>query len=124
MFSKKLFLAFLSLFIFLSFVSLIVNMPEKKNKRVYKEILKDFPYKIKKEFSGLDIVDKRTNKDLDVANSKVFLIFDDLLKKWGKEHLILQKNNLLVLDNNKKVIRKIELKNQKEIEFVKKFFKF
>jgi len=124
MFSKKLFLAFLSLFIFLSFVSLIVNMPEKKNKRVYKEILKDFPYKIKKEFGGLDIVDKRTNKDLDVANSKVFLIFDDLLKKWGKEHLILQKNNLLVLDNNKKVIRKIELKNQKEIEFIKKFFKF
>ena len=122
MFSRKLFFAFFFIFIFLSVVALITNMPEKKNIRVYKEISKYFPYEIKKEFGGLDIVDKRTGKDLDVANEKVFLAFDDLLKKWGKTHLKLENNTLLVLDDNGKIIKKIKLKNEKEKKWVETFF--
>ncbi len=122
MFSKRILWGFLFIFIFLSAVALITNMPEKKDVRVYKEIVKYFPYKIKKEFGGLDITDTRTNKDLDVPNAKVFVIYDDLLKKWGKTHLRLQNNTLIILNDDKSERAKIALKNNKDIEWVKNFF--
>jgi len=121
MFSRKLFFGFFFIFIFLSAVALITNMPQKKNLRVYNEIMPYFPYKIQKEFGGLDIVDKRTGEDLDIANEKVFLAFDDMLKKWGKTHLELKGDKLLILDDNKKVIKSITL-NEKEKSWVKNFF--
>ncbi len=122
MFSKRILWGFLFIFIFLSAVALITNMPEKKDVRVYKEIVKYFPYKIKKEFGGLDITDTRTNKDLDVPNAKVFVIYDDLLKKWGKTHLKLQNSTLIILNDDKSERAKISLKNNKDIEWVKNFF--
>ncbi|WP_281950758.1 hypothetical protein [Nitrosophilus kaiyonis] len=122
MFSKRIIFAFLFIFIFLSAIALITNMPQKKNIRVYNAIMPYFPYKIQKEFGGLDIVDKRTGKDLDIANEKVFLAFDNLLKKWGKSHLKLENNTLLVLDDNGKIVKKIELKNEKEKKWVETFF--
>ncbi len=122
MFSKRILWGFLFIFIFLSAVALITNMPEKKDVRVYKEIVKYFPYKIKKEFGGLDITDTRTNKDLDVPNAKVFVIYDDLLKKWGKTHLKLQNSTLIILNDDKSERAKIALKNNKDIEWVKNFF--
>ncbi len=122
MFSKRILWGFLFIFIFLSAVALITNMPEKKDVRVYKEIVKYFPYKIKKEFGGLDITDTRTNKDLDVPNAKVFVIYDDLLKKWGKTHLKLQNSTLIILNDDKSERAKIALKNSKDIEWVKNFF--
>ncbi len=122
MFSKRILWGFLFIFIFLSAVALITNMPEKKDVRVYKEIIKYFPYKLKKEFGGLDITDTRTNKDLDVPNAKVFVIYDDLLKKWGKTHLRLQNSTLIILNDDKSERAKIALKNNKDIEWVKNFF--
>ncbi len=122
MFSKRILWGFLFIFIFLSAVALITNMPEKKDVRVYKEIIKYFPYKLKKEFGGLDITDTRTNKDLDVPNAKVFVIYDDLLKKWGKTHLKLQNSTLIILNDDKSERAKIALKNNKDIEWVKNFF--
>ncbi len=124
MFSRKIIYGFFFIFVFLSFVAFYTNMPESKNKRVYQEIMKYFPYKIKEEFVGLDIEDKRTGEDLDVENAKVFLVFDDLMKKWGKNHLKLSedKNKLIVLDDKGDTLASIELKNENEKEFVKKFF--
>ncbi len=122
MFSKRLLWGFAIVFLFLSVVALVTNMPEKKSKRVYSEILETFPYEIRKEFGGLDIIDKRTGKDLDVANSKVFVAFDELLKKWGKTHIKLEGKTVYVLDDDKKVVKKIVLKNQEELHFVKEFF--
>ncbi len=124
MFSRKMVYGFFFIFVFLSFVAFYTNMPESKNKRIYQEIMKYFPYKIKKEFGGLDIEDKRTGKDLDVENAKVFLVFDDLMKKWGKTHLKLSedKSKLVVLNDKGEKIGEIVLKNDKEKEFVEKFF--
>lgn len=124
MFSKKLLWGFAFIFIFLSVVALLTNMPEKKNKRIYTELIKYFPYKLKKEFGGLDIVDRRSGKDLDVANEKVFIVYDELLKKWGKKHLILSGYELIVLDDNGKEIARIRLKDQHEVDWVKHFFGF
>ncbi len=122
MFSKKLGWGFLFIFIFLSLVALLTNMPEKKDVKVYKSLLPYFPYKLKKEFGGLDIVDTRTNKDLDVPNAKVFIIYDNLLKKWGKKHLKLENKNLIILDDKGKEKGKIILKNEKDIKWVEEFF--
>jgi len=122
MFSKKLLWAFAIVFLFLSVTALINNLPSKKNKRIYNEILETFPYEIRKELGGLDIVDKRTNKDLDVTNSKVFIAFDELLKKWAKTHIKLKNNTLYIYDDNQKIVKKIELKTNEEKEFIKEFF--
>jgi len=122
MFSKRLLWGFAFIFIFLSVVALLTNMPESKNMRVYKALLPYFPYEIQKEFGGLDIVDKRTGKDLDVQNAKVYIVYDQLLKKWGKEHLRLEGNRLVVLDENGSVAAKIELATPRERAWVEEFF--
>ena len=123
MYSKKLIWAMLAGFIFVSFASFYANLPAPKNKRVYEAILPYFPYKIKKELGGLDIEDVRKHKDLNIDNAKVYLIYDQLLQKWGQSHLQLQGNNLLIFDDQKRVVKKVAL-NSKEKEWVKNFFKF
>ncbi|BCD63065.1 hypothetical protein NitYY0826_C1955 [Nitratiruptor sp. YY08-26] len=122
MFSKKIIWAFLFIFIFLSITALLENMPAPKNKRVYEAILPYFPYKITKELGGVDIVDKRTGKDLDIANAQVYLAYDAMLKKWGEKHLKVEGDKLHILDDNGTVIKTLSL-NQKELAWVKEFFK-
>ncbi|MRJ02917.1 MAG: hypothetical protein GXO19_01365 [Epsilonproteobacteria bacterium] len=122
MFSRKLLWGFAFIFIFLSVVALLTNMPESKNMRVYKALLPYFPYKIEKEFGGLDIVDKRTGEDLDVANAQVYIVYDELLKKWGKNHLKLEGDTLYILDEKGKNLSSLQLQNEKERRWVEEFF--
>ncbi len=122
MYSKKLIWAMLAAFVFTSLAFFIVNLPAPKNKRIYEAILPYFPYKIKKELGGIDIVDTRTGKDLDIANAKVYQAYDSFLRKWGKKHLALQGNTLLIVDDQGKVLKKLQL-NQKERAWVEEFFK-
>ncbi|BAF70883.1 hypothetical protein [Nitratiruptor sp. SB155-2] len=122
MFSRKILWAFFFAFLFVSFIAFYSNLPEPKNKRVYTELLQYFPYKIEKELGGIDIVDKRTGKDLDIANAQVYLAYDAMLKKWGKTHLRLKGSNLIVLDDTGKEIGQITLHTQKEVAWVRKFF--
>jgi hypothetical protein len=121
MFSKRLILALAVLFTFLSISTLIVNMPEKKDSFVIEKIKPYFPYKIVKTLGGLDLIDKRTNKKLGIANEKIFLAYDNYLKNWGKTHLKLNNSKLTILDDNQKEIDSIEL-NKRQQEFVKRFF--
>ena len=122
MFSKKLVWAMFFGFLFVSFAFFYGNLPAPKNKRVYEAILPYFPYKIKKELGGIDIVDTRNNKDLDVNNAQAYMVYDQLLQKWGKKHLRLEGNDLLILDDQNKVVKKLVL-SSKERAWVKKFFK-
>ncbi len=119
--NRNLIILITAVFIILSLGALFVNMPEKRNKRVYQEIIQFFPYQLKKELAGVDIIDLKTKKDLDIDNSKVFIVWDDLLKKWGKKHLRLEKNNLIIYDENK-TLKRLKLNNQNEIDWVKNFF--
>ena len=122
MYSKKLIWAMLATFVFLSLALFFENMPAPKNKRVYEQILPYFPYEIKKELGGIDILNKKTGKDMDIANTKVYVVFDQLLQKWGKKHLRLAGRYLIVLDDNGNPIGKIELKSEEEVQWVKEFF--
>ena len=55
-------------------------------------------------------------------NIEVFHRLDKLEKDWGKAHLQLNINNLVVLDNNSSTIAIIKLENQNEIQFINRFY--
>ncbi len=111
----------MAIFAFLSISTFIENMPKKKEKHVIEKISAYFPYELTKTIGGLDILDKKSGKKLKIDNAKVFLAFDDLLKKWGKTHLRLEGSTLVILDDEKRVVDKMVL-NKKELSFVKDFF--
>ena len=121
MFSKKMVWVLMAIFAFFSIFTFIENMPKKKEKHVIEKISAYFPYELTKTIGGLDILDKKSGKKLKIDNAKVFLAFDDLLKKWGKTHLRLEGSTLVILDDEKRVIDKMVL-NKKELSFVKDFF--
>ncbi len=121
MFSKKTVFILMAVFAFLAISSFIVNMPEKKDPQVIAKIKPYFPYEMTKTMGGLDLVDKRTGEKLKLDNAKVFLAYDQYLKKWGKTHLKLEGNRLLILDDNGTQVDAMVL-NSEQSAFVRKFF--
>lgn len=121
MFSKKIFILLSVVFLFLSIMALVVNMPENKDKTVMKKLRPYIPYELTKTVGGLDIVDKRTGKKMKIDNAKVFIALDDFTKKWGKTHLRLQTDTLLILDEENKTIDTMQL-TPTQRNFVRHFF--
>ncbi|SFV62273.1 hypothetical protein MNB_SV-9-413 [hydrothermal vent metagenome] len=110
-------------FMLFGFSAYVQSVPESKNDRVYTEIKKYSPYYLDKRFGGLTILSKEDkNFKLKPTNMEVFHILDKLEKDWGKVHLKLNSNTLLVLDNNSSNLAIIKLENQDEINFIKKFY--
>ncbi|WP_456323307.1 hypothetical protein [Hydrogenimonas sp.] len=121
MFSKKTVYLLMAVFAFLSISAFIVNMPAKKDEVVLAKIKPYFPYEITKTFGGLDLLDKRTGERLKLDNAKIFIAYDDYLKKWGKGHLKLEGNRLIIMDDNGTQIDSMEL-DPKQLSFVRSFF--
>ncbi len=121
MFSKKMVWVLMAVFAFLSISTFIINMPEKKDRHVIEKISAYFPYEITKTIGGLDILDKKSGEKLKIDNAKVFLAFDDLLKKWGATHLKLKDHTLIILNDQNQTVDKMHL-DEKELKFVKEFF--
>lgn len=121
--SKKIFIALVFIFAFLSFVAFKDALPEAKNKEVMNAIAPYFPYKLEKTLKGLKIVNVKTGESEEPSNSVVFKRLDEIEKKWGKQHLRLNGKVLIIMDDNKKVIKKIKLNDKKAIQFAHKFFK-
>jgi hypothetical protein len=121
MFSKRIVYLLMVVFAFLAISAFIVNMPEKKDPQVIEKIKPWFPYEMTKTIGGLDLIDKRTGDKLKLDNAKVFLAYDNYLKKWGKTHLKLEGNRLLILDDEGNTVDSMEL-NPKQSAFVQQFF--
>ena len=121
MFSKKLVYVLMAVFAFLAISALIVNMPEKKDPQVIEKIKPWSPYEMTKTLGGLDLLDKRTGEKLKLDNAKVFLAYDNYLKKWGKNHLKLEGSRLLNLDDNGTQVDAMDL-SPRQSAFVRKFF--
>ncbi len=113
-----LFLAFLVA----GFVAFIQSKPSHKEARVYKIVKEYSPYYIEKSFGGLKILSKK-DKDFkeEPSNQQFFKRFEELEKEWGRNHLRLKGNILEIVENNK-VLKSIELKNRKEIEFIRNYY--
>jgi hypothetical protein len=96
--------------------------PKGKEERIYKILSQHFPYNIEKRVGGLTIVFKDTEEKVKPNNSEFFSKVESIDKFWGKKHLLLKANSIVVLDQNKTIVNEIEFENIKEKEFVKTYF--
>jgi len=122
---KKLNIIFLIFFILFLIVGVILvktNIPEEKNERVYSLLQKYIPYELEKRVGGFSIVHKLTGHKEKPLSPNVMKRLSFLEQNWGKSYLKLQNDMLHVLDEEKKIIYKIELKNRSERDWVRNFF--
>lgn len=109
-------------FFMIALVVFIKAQPESRNNHVYEQLKPYIPYKIEKKIGGLRIRNTQTGEKFEPHNSDVFHVFDNLEKDWGAKHLRLEGNNLIVLDDNNKTVKTIQLQNEDERAFVHRFF--
>ena len=114
-----LFIAFFALAI-LAFMS---SKPSPKNARVYKAVQQYSPYYFDKRFGGLQIMSKEDeNFKEKPTNMTLFKEFERLERSWGKQHLKLDNNTLLILDNNGTTLSTLPLHTEKEIQFIYHYY--
>ena len=121
--SRVTFIGLIFVFAFLSFVAFNNAMPQAKNREVMNLIAPYMPYKLEKRVAGLTIVDTRDGTREKPSNKMVYKRLDELEKQWGKSHLSIDGFALSVYDKNGKIIKTFKLKNKKQVDFVRKFFK-
>lgn len=112
-------------FIFVAFIVGFIgfknSLPEEKNQKLYPILQEYFPYTLQKRFGGLEIVYKDGRDVQKPKNTQIFHITDEIEKEWAKEYLLLQGNILIILDDNKKEIKKLQLDGE-ELLWLKEYF--
>jgi hypothetical protein len=119
--SKFFIIGFIVIVFIVGFLGFKDSLPQDKNQRVYAMLQEYFPYTLEKRVGGLTIVYKDGREKEKPSNAQIFHITDTLDKEWGKEYLKIENSSLVVLDKEKKELKKIEL-NQEELIWVKEFF--
>ena len=111
-------------FLLIGINSFLKSKPEPKNEYIYKEFKKYSPYYLDKRVTGLDIKSK-TDKDFKESpdSFEIFHRMDKLEMEWGKKHMKLENSTLVVRDDNGTQLGTIPVKNEKQIQFVHKFFR-
>ncbi|ADN08876.1 hypothetical protein [Sulfurimonas autotrophica] len=119
---KGLFLGLLFAFFAIGFIAIQKATPDAKPHRIYKEIKVYSPYKFEKTIGGLAIIDSRTGtKEKPDAADSLYRM-DELDQQWGKNHLKIVENDVVVLGDNNQTVSKIFIQTQKERDWLKKFF--
>ena len=114
-----LFIAFLSLALF-AFMS---SKPSPKNARVYKAVQQYSPYYFDKRFGGLQIMSKEDeNFKEKPTNMTLFSEFARLEREWGQDHLKIEDNLLIILDNNNTTQATLPLQTQEELHFLHDYY--
>ncbi len=106
----------------LGFVALKQAMPDAKEDRIYKAIKVYSPYYFEKRLGGLTIVDRRDGHKEKPTAADVLLRMDELDQQWGKKHLTIVKDDVIVLGDHNQSITKIHMQTPKEKTWVKTFF--
>ncbi len=119
---KGLFLGFIFAFLVLGFIAMQRATPDAKEERIYKAIKVYSPYKLEKIVGGLAIIDSRTGTKEKPSAADVLHRLDEVDKIWGKEHLKVENNHVVVMGENNQTIVKIFIETAKEREFLQKFF--
>ena len=119
---KWLFIGFSFAFLIMGFVSMQRATPDSKEDRIYNAIHVYSPYSIEKRIGGLTIVDSRTGDKDKPSAAEFYHRVDDLEQQWGKKHLKIENNDVLVLGENNQTIIKIYMETEKEKQFVKSFY--
>ena len=119
---KGLFLGFLFAFLVLGFISMQRAMPEHKEDRIYKAIKVYSPYKLEKRIGGLTIINIQSGEKEKPSAADIYHRLDELDKAWGKSHLSVVNNDILILGDNNQTIVKIFIETEKERKFIQNFF--
>jgi len=99
------------------------SKPSAKNAHVYKTVQKYSPYYLDKRFGGLAIKNKEDSEFKEKpTNMTLFKEFERLEKEWGKTHLKIVANTLIILDNNGSEQAKLPLQNKEELDFAQTFY--
>jgi phosphopantetheinyl transferase (holo-ACP synthase) len=122
-FSKYLPIALFAGFLVLGLSALIESKPSSKNERVYKFVQQYSPYYLEKRFGGLEIRSKKSEAFKEKPNNMtLFKEFERLERDWGKKHLKLQGDILLVVDENGTTKAKLPLQSKQELQFVQHYY--
>jgi maltodextrin utilization protein YvdJ len=116
----------LLMFIFL--VSVIIVLSLKKNNisevEVYKVVKEHMPYSLDYTFKqGFEIKDKRDGSTIESNDNNVYVKMEKLQSDWINKHVVVYDDRVVIVDDNKKEINKIFVKNSVDMDRIKSFFK-
>jgi hypothetical protein len=90
---------------------------------IYKEVQKYSPYYIDKRFGGLQIMSKEDTEFKEKpTNMEFFHRLEFLEKNWGKKHLTIDENRVIVKDNNGSQIATIDILHSEDRNFIHTFY--
>jgi hypothetical protein len=122
-FSKYLPIALFLGFLVLGISAFIESKPSSKNERVYKFVQQYSPYYLEKRFGGLEIRSKKDEEFKEKPNNMtLFKEFERLERSWGREHLKLHGDTLLVVDENGTAQAKLPLQSTQELQFIQQYY--
>ena len=119
---KGIFLGVVFAFFVLGFFAMQKATPDAKEHRIYKEIKLYSPYFFEKTIGGLAIIDKRDNTKEKPNAADTLYRMDELDRIWGKKHLRIVDNDVVILGENNQTITKIFFQSEKEKTWTKNFF--
>jgi hypothetical protein len=121
--SSRLLPIFLGLGFFLVALNVFISSKPSLKAPIYKEIKEYSPYYLEKRFGGLEIRKKGDeNFKEKPSNQELFHELSKLEREWGRDHLRAENGELLILDDSKKLIKKIPIKSQENREFLKNYY--
>lgn len=109
-------------FLVMGVLSMQRALPEIKEARIYEAIKVYSPYKLEKRMGGLTIVDTQSGTKEKPSAAEVMHRLDEVEKEWGRTHLKIVGNDVLVLGENNQTVIKIFIETEQERAFVEKFY--
>jgi hypothetical protein len=122
-FRKYLPIALVLGFLLFGLNAFLQSKPSSKNERIYKTVQKYSPYYLDKRFGGLQIMNKEDPKFKEKPNNMtLFKEFERLERKWGKKHLTIKEDQLIIVDNNGSQLFMLPLQTKEEREFTHRYY--
>ena len=119
---KGLLIGFLFAFLVMGIIAMQRAVPDTKDERIYKAVKVYSPYKLEKRIGGLTIINTQTGTKEKPSAAEVLHRIDELDKEWGKTHLQVSNNDLIILGDNNQSVVKIFIETEKERAFIKSFY--
>jgi len=120
---KYLPLALFAAFFALAILAFMSSKPSPKNERIYKTVQKYSPYYLDKRLGGLTIKSKEDEDFKEKpTNMTIFKEFERLERTWGKQHLTVENNTLIIRDNNGTTQATVPLQSNKELTFIHTYY--
>ena len=122
MVKKGFFIGLAFAFFALGIVAIQKATPSPKPEKLYKAIKVYSPYKFEQSLSGLTIINTKTGTKETPDAADTLYRMDELEQKWGKKHLRISDNTLVIVGDNNQTLTEIFLQDDKEKSWVKKFY--